>query len=111
MAKENKTDPWSMDDMDAVLKGLKNNKFRDQNELANDIFKPDVAGEDLKQAILKPMNCIKSEQLYHKCLELCNITSIWKQKRSEEQVFIIQRHILSKCCPVNSRQTHIQQRV
>ena len=39
-----------MDNLDAVLKGLKNNKSRDQNELANDIFKPDVAGEDLKRA-------------------------------------------------------------
>ena len=106
--KENKTDPWSMDDIDAVLKGLKNNKSRDQSELANDIFKPNVAGEDLKHALLKVMNCIKSEQLYHKCLELFNITSIWKLKRPEEQVFIIQRHILSKCFPVNSRQIHIQ---
>ena len=26
VAKENKTDPWSMNNLDAVLKGLKNNK-------------------------------------------------------------------------------------
>ena len=51
VAKENKTDPWSMDDLDAVFKGLKNNKSRGQSELANDIFKPNVARENLKHAI------------------------------------------------------------
>jgi hypothetical protein len=80
VAKDNKTDPWSMDDLNTVLKSLKTKKSRDPHDLANEIFKPDVAGDDLKQAILKLMNRIKAEQLYPKCLELCNITSIWKQK-------------------------------
>ena len=53
VAKYNKTDPWSMDDLDAVLKSLKMQKSRDPNDLANEIFKPDVVGDDLKQAILK----------------------------------------------------------
>ena len=44
------------------------------------MFKKDAAGDDLKVAILKLMNRIKNEQKYPKCLEICNITSIWKMK-------------------------------
>ena len=80
VAKDNKTDPWNIDNLNLALKSLKNHKSRDPNDSANEIFKPDVAGEDLNEAILKLMNRIKTEQIYPKCLELCNITSIWKQK-------------------------------
>ena len=58
-AKLNKTDPWTLSDLDNVLQGLKKNKSRDPNGLANEIFKPDVAGSDLKLAILKLMNRIR----------------------------------------------------
>ena len=36
----------------------------------------------VKRAILKLMNRIKDDQIYPKCLELCNISSIWKKKGS-----------------------------
>ena len=58
-AKLNKTDPWTLSDLDNVLQRLKKNKSRDPNGLANEIFKPDVAGSDLKLAILKLMNRIR----------------------------------------------------
>ena len=41
-----------------------------------------MAGNDLKLALLKLMNKIKDDQKYPKCLELCNISSIWKSKGS-----------------------------
>ena len=63
-----------------MLKELKKNKSRDPNNFANEIFQPEVAGEDLITALLKLMNRIKSEGVYPKCLELCNITSLYKQK-------------------------------
>ena len=69
-----------MKDLDIVLKNLKKQKSRDPYGLANDIFRPEVAGDDLKEAILKLMNKIKKEQIYPRCLELCNISSIWKRK-------------------------------
>ena len=65
-----------------MLKNLKKQKSRDPLGLANEIFRPDVAGSDLKKAILKLMNRIKMEQLYPACLEVCNISSIWKLKGS-----------------------------
>ena len=64
---------------------LKNDKSRDPNGLANELFKEDAAGSDLKEAILKLMNQIKTEQKYPICLELCNITSIWKLKGPRNQ--------------------------
>ena len=82
LASLRKTPPWTMKDLEKVLKNLKKQKSRDPYGLANDIFLPDVAGDDLKLAILKLMNKIKDEQRYPKCLELCNISSIWKQKGS-----------------------------
>ena len=80
VAKKNKTPPWKMTDLEKVLTQLELNKSRDPHELANDIFRYDVAGKDLKKALLTLMNRIKDEQKYPKALELCNITSIWKKK-------------------------------
>ena len=59
IARNRKTEPWTMDDLDAVLKYLKNNKSRDPFGYANEIFRPEVAGDDLKKAILSLMNRIK----------------------------------------------------
>ena len=85
VAKNNKTDPWTIDNLEEVLKNLKNNKSRDPNVLANELLKPKVAGKDLKLAVLKLINRIKEEQIYPRCLELCNISSIWKMKGPRNQ--------------------------
>ena len=82
VAGSNKTPDWKMKDLELVLKHLKKQKSRDPLGLANDIFRLEVAGDDLKEAILSMMNKIKSEQRYPKCLEPCNISSIWKKKSS-----------------------------
>ena len=81
-AKKNTTPPWTMEQLDEVLKYLKRNKSRDPSGYANEIFRPEVAGQDLKLAILKLMNKIKTEQVYPQALEICDITSIWKRKAS-----------------------------
>ena len=46
--------------------------------MANEIFHPDVAGDDFVEAIFILMNRIKEEQLYPECMQYCNITSIYK---------------------------------
>ena len=63
-AKLNKTPPWDMKDIELVLGKLKKDKSRDPNGLANELFKVDAVGSDLKETILKLMNRIKSEQKY-----------------------------------------------
>ena len=80
VAKENKTPPWTMTQLEKVLHNLKLNKSRDPLGYVNELFKPEVAGEDLKLAVLKMMNRIKEEQTFPEALEICNITSIWKSK-------------------------------
>ena len=61
--------------------GLKNKKSRDPNKFATEIFDPNVAGEDLINAILALKNRIKSDQVYPKSLQLCNITSLYNNKK------------------------------
>ena len=79
-SKTNKTEPWTMNDLKEVLKQLGNNKSRDPEGHANEIFKESVAGTDLLEAVLKIMNLIKSKQTYPHILQKCNITSIHIKK-------------------------------
>ena len=81
-ARMKKTSPWTMEDLEVVLKYLKKDKSRDPLGFANELFQPGVAGDDLKHAILKLANSIKEEQLYPKALEKYNISSVYKSKGS-----------------------------
>ena len=80
LAKESKTPPWTMDDLQAVLKHLKKNISRDPFGYANEIFGVEVAGDDLIEALLLLMNRIKLEQIYPEVLEVCDISSIYKRR-------------------------------
>ena len=57
-AKETKTTPWTKENVRKVLKNLKKDKSRDPLGLANKIFHPSVAGDDLIDAITILMNRI-----------------------------------------------------
>ena len=81
----NKTDPWTMEDLENAIKDLQRNKSRDALEQANELFKEEVAGDDFKLAILKLMNMIKTRLQYPEGLEQCNITSIYKNKGSRKE--------------------------
>ena len=74
----NKTAPWTKDQVLKVLKGLKKGKSRDPLGLANELFHPEVAGNDLIDAIVILMNRIKDEQAYPEFMSFCNISSIFK---------------------------------
>ena len=82
LSKLNKTDPWTLDDLNAAIKDLDNGKSRDAIGHANEIFK--CAGSDLKLALLKLMNHIKNTQIYPAAMECCNITSLYKHKGSHK---------------------------
>ena len=47
--KQNK--PWTISDVTIALKALKSGKSRVQHDFPNELFKPDVAGDDLVKAI------------------------------------------------------------
>ena len=79
ICKDIKTKPWTMNDLNIVLKQLKNEKSRDAMGYANEIFTLSVAGSDLLLALLKMLNRIKQSQQFSKAFEVCNITSIHKK--------------------------------
>ena len=82
LSKLNKTNPWTIDDLNQAIKDLDNNKSRDAIGHANELLK--CAGCDLKLAVLKLMNHIKNTQTYPEALEYCNITSLYKHKGSHK---------------------------
>ena len=78
LAAKNKTDPWTSDDLEIVVKNLKNGTSHGPYGFSNELFKKGIAGKYLKMAILKLMNKIKSQQKIPKSLQLCNISSLYK---------------------------------
>ena len=82
-AQQNKTPPWTIEELTIVLKQLKNIKSRDPMGLTNELFKPENAGDDLKLAIKS--NQMKSQQVFPEPLKLSNITSLYKNKGSKKR--------------------------
>lgn len=63
IAQSKKMEPWSMKDLETVLKKLTVSKARDPNGLANILLKSNIAGNDLKRALLSMCKEIKEEQI------------------------------------------------
>ena len=87
MARQNKSPPWSVKDVTFVLNSLKVGKSKDPYDIPNELFKPDVAGDDLILAITKLMNRIKDELIYPKTLTVCNVTNLFKNKKKNKRLF------------------------
>ena len=92
---DKKSPPWKMNELEKVLKSLKNNKTRDPLGMINEIFKIGCAGDDLKLALIELLNGSKSNQLIPEFMDLSNITTLYKQKgsrlslNSERGIFIL----------------------
>ena len=52
LANRNKSEPWNLNDLEMVLKTLKQGKSRDPNGWVRDLFFSDIAGKDFKVSIL-----------------------------------------------------------
>ena len=83
-SRKNKSEPWVMEDLKNAVKDLAKDKARDALDQANELFKEEVAGDDLMLAVLKLMNMIKKRLEFPDLLQQCNITSIYKQKGSHK---------------------------
>ena len=81
LAKENKSKDWDINDLEKILKKLKTNKACDPSGLINEVFK--VAGQDLKLAMVSLANQVKNQHEIPEILQLCDITSIYKNKGSK----------------------------
>ena len=79
---QNKSDPWNLGQLEKVLKSLKNNKTKDAHGIINEIFKPGVIGPDLKYALMKLFNGIKSNLILPEYMTFENISSLHKNRGS-----------------------------
>ena len=80
LSKLSKTQPWSLEDLQHVLKNLPRNEARDSSGYSNELFSPEVAGDDLQKNLLSLLNMIKDKQEYPAALQNSNITTIHKKK-------------------------------
>ena len=75
----NRSQEWSIGELEKALKCLKKKKSRDHQGLINEIFRPEVIGEDLKKSLLMMFNRIKKEQKIPYFFNIANITTISKR--------------------------------
>ena len=80
--KQKVTHPWTIGNLNKVLKSLKNNQSRDPMGMINELFKPGIIGDEMKTATLDLMNNIKSFMYVPTNMQLANITTIFKNKGS-----------------------------
>lgn len=79
-SKMNKSDNWTLENLELVLKKLKNGKSKDAYDLVNELFKLDNIGTDLKHSILMMLNSIKKEMIQPEFMEVCKIIPFYKGK-------------------------------
>ena len=77
-----KTPQWNLEQLDEVLKSLKNNKTYDPHMMINELFKVGCIGEDLEEAILLLVNGIKEELQLPEYFKFGDIISIYKNRGS-----------------------------
>ena len=80
LANGNKSVPWNMNDLENVLKTLKQGKSRDPNGWVRDLFSSDIAGKNLKLSMLQMFNRIKEENYIPEFIRKADITTIYKGK-------------------------------
>ena len=88
------TKPFSMKDLNEILKGLKSNKARDPEGLERIIFKSTVIGSNLKNSILQLFNNIKKEKGIPMFMRKATVTTIPKKGsklllKNERGIFIV----------------------
>ena len=67
-SRKNKSLPFNMEELDMVLKSLKNGKSKDSNGYISELFKEGVIGSNLKQSLLLMFNLVKNELVIPECL-------------------------------------------
>ena len=78
LTKHTRTTPWTYQEFEKVLKSLKNGKCRDPKGLINELFKPDVAGEDLLFSMLEMLNKAKENLYIPEMMKIVNIAMLPK---------------------------------
>ena len=79
VAKNTKSPPFDMSELDRVLKSLKTGKSKDPDQYISELFREGIVGNYLKVSVLKMMNRIKTEIVVPECLRRANITILHKK--------------------------------
>ena len=77
IARKEPTVDWNMNELENVLKKLKNNKARDAHGHVYELYKH--AGIDLKASMLRMFNLMKKKQIYPTIFQASNISSFYKK--------------------------------
>ena len=85
-AKENRSPPWTMEQLERVLKKLKKRKAKDPMGLVNELFMMENIGDNLKESVLMLLNKIKEQMAEPEFMQLANITSFWKGKGPKNDI-------------------------
>ena len=104
LATKRKSKPWSLANLESVLKGLKKEKARDPSNWCNELFMSDVAGMSLKLSLLHILNRMKDENCFPDFARLADVTTIYKGKgakcdlENDRGIFVVSviRSILMK---------------
>ena len=86
LAAQRKSESWDMSALKKTLNTLKKNKSRDAHGLINEIFKPNVAGEDLTNSMLKMFNKMKEEISFPEFMNFVDIVCIYKGKGNKMEL-------------------------
>ena len=55
-----RSQPWKLEDIESAIQKLKTNKSKDPNGWINEIFKSEVCGQNLKEALVMFYNTLKN---------------------------------------------------
>ena len=80
LSKCNKSEPWTMDQLELIIKHLQNGKARDLNGWCNEIFSNEVAGKQLKISMLMMFNKMKEEDYIPDVIRKADVATIYKVK-------------------------------
>ena len=86
LCSDNKSPLWTEQDIIESLDSLQNGKCRDPLGLVNEIFKPPLAGSDMVKSLTILMNKIKDECSIPDIFRLKNVTTIFKNKGSRNNL-------------------------
>ena len=76
----NKSLPFSMNELEKVLKSLKIGKSKDSDGYICELFKEGVIGTNLKESLLMMFNLMKDELVIPECLRTAHVTILHKKK-------------------------------
>ena len=94
ISKKTKSRPFTMEDLEKVLKNTKTGKSRDPTGISREIFSLPTIGSNLKESLLTMCNSIKEQGVIPKFMQQTTITTIPKKGprtklKNERGVFLV----------------------